>query len=263
MPAPAASAFYRRTALFPAERVTLAPGDVAPSLSAAYAGALKLALAQPVGAWKLGGTNVATQALFGVSTPYYGGLAAEQVCDATGVPPSQWSRLLDIQAEPEILLEITRNFDGIAPPGDAEPLFSRWCWGLEFPNSPVTNMTDAGVNALVSDQCAAGLLLLGTPQPMDTLAALNRRAPLVLLADGTEISRGSLDMLVGDPTSVTRSFLALAQKQGAPLKAGQWIATGGLAPCTALTPGSDISLVFDGTPVLQCSLPPDGGSNAP
>lgn len=267
MPAPAAPPFYRRTTLFPTGRLTLAPEEVAPSLEDAYAAALELARTQDIGAWKLGGTNGATQALFGVSEPYYGGLAAGQVCKAGNVPPSLWPQLLDIQAEPEILLELACDITDASDLentdlDDVGRLFKRWCWGLEFPNSPVTNMAETGVRALVADQCAAGLLLLGAPQHMETLAALDPQAPLAVLAHGSEISRGSIDTLTGDPAAVTRAFLALARRQGAPLKAGQWIATGGLAPCMKLAPGSDISLVFDGSPVLQCAIPHAGDSDA-
>ena len=225
---------YLRQERSPLSAVTLG-GDTTPaSLSAAYAG-----MAVEIGrepdrwaAWKLGGTNYGSQAAFNVTRGYFGAIDRTEILWEPAIAPG--FPLFEIKGEVEVALRIAADGQG----------FDAWCVCLEMPSSPITNLLEAGVAALVADRCAAGALLLGAEKPVSRLNE-TESASFTLEIDGGAASVGTLADLVASPADCLEDFLALAAETDFKPKAGDWVATGGITKCVAFKPGAHVRVLFN------------------
>ena len=186
-------------------------------LPGAYSGVLNLTTASPqqIGAWKLGGTTPLTQKIFNVTELYFGPIynAEKFEAGATLTLP-----LTECKVELEIACRIQ---------GDD---IDAWTICAEMPSSGIRDLPGRGVTSLVADRCAAGALILGTPQPIETIA----NAPasgISLTSNGQTLTTGGTDGLTDTPLNIARRFLTIARAHGFAPQSGQWIATGGMTPC--------------------------------
>lgn len=257
---PAKSTPYVREELAPREPIALPPERVPSDIGEAYR-----LLRGEVGhdsrfgaAWKLGGTTATTRRIFRVEALYFGPLHETELLTA---PPRAPGRpLAEIKGEAEIALRIApqaealleSGVDAIAEAPLAE-LFDAWCITLEMPSSPISNLVEAGVAALVADRCAAGALLLG---PLHPYAAGTDWTGTRLRTeqDGETIAEGGAEALV-DPADVcARDFLIEALRRGFRPAPGQWISTGGITPCVPFRDGAEVVVFHDDTPVLRFTV---------
>ena len=231
---------YLRQERSPLSAVTLG-GDTTPaSLPAAYAG-----MAVEIGhepdrwdAWKLGGTNFGSQAAFNVTRGYFGAIDRTEILREPVLAPG--FPLFEIKGEVEVALRIAADGQG----------FDAWCVCLEMPSSPIINLMEVGVSALVADRCAAGALLLGAEKPVSSLNE-TQSARFTLEIDGAAASVGTLADLVASPAACLEDFLALAAETGFKPKAGDWVATGGITKCIAFKPGAHVRVLFNEDIVLD------------
>jgi 2-keto-4-pentenoate hydratase len=231
---------YFRQERSPLSAITLG-GDTTPAtLADAYAGMAVEIAREPVrwGAWKLGGTNYGGQAAFNVTRGYFGAIDRSEILLEPAIAPG--FPLFEIKGEVEVALRIAA--DGQS--------FDAWCVCLEMPSSPITNLLEAGVNALVADRCAAGALLLGAEKPVSSLSE-TENAHFTLEIDGEAASVGTLADLVASPAACLDDFLALAAETGFAPKAGDWVATGGITKCIAFKPGAQVRVLFNEEAVLD------------
>ena len=238
---------YQRQTRSPLERVTLDPVAVPATLKAAYAAQRDTLNADPArwGGWKLGGSNHASRAAFGVNSLYYGALDTSEILAQPQTAPG--FPLCEMKGEVEIALRITETgYDG-------------WCVALEMPACPLDNLLALGVpvsvRALVADRCAAGALLLGPVQdgPLPDLSPDLSRARFTLSADGVTLSEAGLDALIAPPDTLLADFRALAATHGIRPRPGDWVATGGITACCAFAPGSQVQVRLDQTLMLDFS----------
>jgi len=231
---------YLRQERSPLSAVTLG-GDTAPaSLSDAYAAmAVEIGRdSQRWGAWKLGGTNYGSQAAFNVTRGYFGAIDRSEILSQPSIAPG--FALFEVKGEVEVALRIAADGQG----------FDAWCVCLEMPSSPITNLPEAGVAALVADRCAAGALLLGAEKPVASLSE-TENAHFTLEIDGEAASVGTLADLVAPPVACLEDFLTLAAETGFQPKAGDWVATGGITKCIAFKPGAHVRVLFNEDVVLD------------
>jgi len=231
---------YFRQEKSPLSAITLG-GDATPaSLAEAYAGMAVEIGREPArwGAWKLGGTNFGSQAAFNVTRGYFGAIDRSEILLAPAVAPG--FPLFEIKGEVEVALRIGADGTG----------FDAWCICLEMPSSPITNLLEAGVNALVADRCAAGALLLGAEQSVETIGAIDK-ARFTLEINGEAASVGTLADLVASPQACLDDFRALAAETGFTPKVGDWVATGGITKCIAFEPGAHVRVLFNEEVVLD------------
>lgn len=249
---------YARQGVTPTQSFVLDRGACPESLTAGYAG-LQTVLSGQTGygsAWKLGGTTATTRAVFGVDCPYFGVLHDSEVLVTPKVGPHL--PLIELKAEAEMCLRLGPAVDMLAQTGwkaldDIAPsaLFDAWCWGLEFPSSPIDNLVDCGAAALVADRCAAGALVLGPLQhstghwPNDTL---------VIRQDGEDMATGNLGSLLDAPEVSLHMFLQEAVHHRFHPRSGQWVASGGLTPCVPLREGAQVQLIAGHSVVLVMVL---------
>ena len=231
---------YLRRERSPLTPLRLSEAERPASLEAAYAGQAALQRAEPDrwGGWKLGGTNAASRAAFGVDRLYYGALERNEILHRPACAPG--FPLAELKGEAEIALRLAPDLCG----ADA------WCVALEMPSSPLEGLPGIGVAALVADRCAAGALILGPlqegPPPAD--------GRLGQEIDGQLLAEGRIADLSAPPADLLAEFLALARSHGQPLAPGQWVATGGITACLPYRPGARLRLLFDGQPVLELRI---------
>ncbi|NPD21282.1 hypothetical protein [Alterinioella nitratireducens] len=214
----ATALLYARQALHPTGSVHLTPEAVPETLDEAYALSRTSLGGAEVAGWKLGGTNHTSKAAFGVKELYYGPLQPSEILHRPAIAPG--FALAELKGEVEIALRIGPDGSG----------YDAWCVALELPSSPIANLVEAGVRALVADRCAAGALILGPVQEgalPDTLSCER----FYMAVDGHDLARAGYEALVADPAQLLADFLALAVRHGDDPRHGQWVATGGITPC--------------------------------
>jgi 2-keto-4-pentenoate hydratase len=241
---------YGRREITPITGFYLDVNSIPKTLTDAYTSVRELVSGDPAfgSAWKLGGTTATTRATFGVALPYFGILHASEVMEAPSVAPGL--PLIELKAEAEIALRLSNIIDhltDISVLENTEPwsLFDAWCWSLELPSSPIRNLVECGVTALIADRCAAGALVLGAPRSRSIVEAGWDTKVLRLVEDGREIASGGISALIDPPELAAKSFLEQALIHGFKPRSGQWVATGGLTPCVNLKEGAWVS-VFHG-----------------
>lgn len=237
-----AAATYLRTERTPLKPVTLAPGQVPATLSAAYQTVNRQVRQDPQRwrGWKLGGTNHGSRRAFNVTTPYYGALEAGEIMAQPPAAPG--FALHEWKGEVEYALRIAADGQG----------YDAWCAALEMPSSPIENLLECGVNALVADRCAAGALVLGAvhPGPLPTLEGRVLR----LEQDGTCLDAATAGNLTGHPARILADFIALARSHGVAPKPGDWVATGGVTACCPLRQGGQVTVRLDDRVELEFTL---------
>jgi 2-keto-4-pentenoate hydratase len=212
----------------------LAKADLPPSLGAAYA-----ALARepgPWGGWKMGGSNHTSRAAFGVTVPYYGALAADEILAEPRVAPGR--PLPEVKGEVEVALRIDASGTG----------HDAWAVALEMPASAVQDLAALGVVALVADRCAAGVLVLG---PVQAGPLPGPDARFGQHVNGVPRAEAGYEALTDPPAALLAQFLAMARGHGAPVAPGHWVATGGITPCLAYAMGDRVAVTLDGQAVIE------------
>ena len=216
----------------------LTRADLPPTLAAAY-GALAAAQAQGPGhwgGWKMGGSNHASRAAFGVEVPYYGALARTEILHQPARAPAR--PLPECKGEVEIALRVDAAGEG----------YDAWSVALEMPASALVGLVDLGVVALVADRCAAGVLVLGALQ---TGALPGPEARFGQRVNGTLRAEAGTEALTDAPAALLAQFLAMARGHGAAVAPGQWVATGGITPCLAYAMGDRVEVTLDGQTVID------------
>jgi 2-keto-4-pentenoate hydratase len=226
---------YLRRERSPVGERHLSAAEVPATLDLAYGAMADFTRADPDqwGGWKLGGSNHASRAAFGVDRLYYGALARSEILTSPALAPG--FALHELKGEVEIALRISADGTG----------YDAWCIALEMPSSPLQGLPGLGVAALVADRCAAGALLLGPIRHgrLPDLAA----AQLVQRVNGTVLCEARpAENLTAPPESLLAEFIALARAHAAPVAAGHWVATGGVTVCLPYAPGDRVEVALDG-----------------
>jgi 2-keto-4-pentenoate hydratase len=211
---------------------TLTDSDLPKTLDEAYAIALDGVSAETVSAWKIGGVNPWSHAVFENTEPFYGALWQHEV--ATTGHAFSLDGLVAPLAEPEICLEL-----GTWPPRADGPLFTRMAIGLEIPATVLPEAIKTCLACQVLDRAGAGGLYIGEAVPFD-----GDRLAADFLAryrlSGEDWREGRARHVFGGPLGSALLFLGQALHRSAPLRSGQWIATGGLVPAARVETGDRI-----------------------
>ncbi|UTY46689.1 hypothetical protein [Sinorhizobium fredii] len=247
---------YFRKERTPLEPVHLFTSQVPTNLSEAYGGIREVVSADPSfgTAWKLGGTTATTQRIFNVDKLYFGALHKCEVAVLPARAPT--FPTFELKGEAEIAIRIAPSamnlLEGETAIRSALPsaLFDSWCVALELPSSPIGNLVECGLLALVADRCAAGFLALGRAREIDD--AIDWTSSKIRIEqNGEVIASGGADALVWTPDECGRAFLLEALAQGFKPKPGQWISTGGATPCVPYNRGAEISVFYNDNEELR------------
>lgn len=228
----------------PPVRTLLPDGDIGAAYDVQSAWvAAQLAAGDRVAGRKIGLSNPAVQAQFGVGEPVFGFLLASMDCPQG--QPVDAARVLQPRVEAEIAFVLHRDLD-IADPGPDDVLAATGAVvaALEIADSRVDGW-DVSVLDLVADNGAAGLFTLAEerrpPGGLD-LAACQMR----LWRGDEEVSSGTGAACLGHPAAAVAWLAANARSYGLPLRAGEIILSGSLGPVLPVTAGDRFTAEITG-----------------
>ena len=207
--------------------------DLPDELADAYALALSLIPASEVSAWKIGGANPWSQAAFGNIMPFFGALSRKELL--IGSTPVDLTGLVSPLAEPEVMLELA----GL-PDEEGNAVFSRMGLGIEIPASVLPAEAKKNLVGQIVDRAGAGLIWVGEIRAYDV--GFLDKVTLSYGKSGGQMAYGGSHNVIGGPAGATRAFLKLARSLGAPLAAGQWIATAGLVKPVPVAPADTVTM---------------------
>lgn len=182
---------------------------------------------QDIAAWKVGGANPWSQAVFGNDEAFIGPLSAREVV-AEGHQVSV-RHLHAPLAEPEVILRL--GVDG----------YDAMAIGVEIPATVLPEELKPNLIAQVCDRAGAGALWIGPAWPFDSgwieagITVEWRRS------EGPEVE-GHSGNILGGVLGAAAATRAIASRYGLPLGVGQWIATGGLLRAGAISPGDILDI---------------------
>jgi len=233
---------YVRSTLRPVSRFQVNAEARQDSLEHAYAALLEVVQNSPGewAGWKLGGSNYATCAAFGVNQPYFGPLHHTEILHQPAMAPD--FAICELKGEVEIALRIDSACSG----------YDAWAVCLEMPASAVENLPEAGVETLVADRCGAGALVLGPviQGPLPNLSTTR----FGLHANRRCLSEAGLDSLTAHPAILCDTFLKLSKGLGFTPGPGDWVATGGITGCCALEEGTRAAVFLDDRAFLEFTV---------
>jgi 2-keto-4-pentenoate hydratase len=228
----------------PPVRTILPPGDI----DAAYAVqsawvATQLAVGDRLTGRKIGLTNTAVQAQFGVDQPDFGMLLASMDCPQGA--PVDTGRLLQPRIEAEIAFILARGLDGPdIGPDDVLAATGAVAAALEIVDSRVAGW-DISIVDTVADNASAGLFTLGQerrpPGGLDLAGC-----PMLLWRGAEEVSRGTGAASLGHPTIAVAWLANTARSYGRPLRSGEVVLSGSLGPIVPVVPGDEFTAEIGG-----------------
>lgn len=241
-PIAAPAATYALTGLDDAYRVQALGIDLALAAGHRLAGA-KAGLISPV-----------MQAALKVDEPVYGRLLAELRCQS-GARISR-ERLLQPRIEAEIALLVGRNL----PEGEPAPATLRTCLdgavpAIEINDTAVANW-QIGLLDSIADNLCAGLYLTGS-QPV-ALEKLEGKALAVQLQRNGGPAFPPTQTRIAAVLDIALWLARRMARLGAPLKAGDVLLCGALAPMSQVAPGDVFELEIEGLGRVGCSF--EGGA---
>ncbi|KQW31330.1 hypothetical protein ASE36_03445 [Rhizobium sp. Root274] len=196
----------------------------------------------PVEAWKLGGATTATRQIFNTQDVYYGPVFAGRVLLAPTTVPQDL--LGGPKGEAEVAFRLSAAVEGDALPQDPWALVDRIAPSIELPASTVDDLPRHGLNALIADGCAYGALVLGDALPIDAAVKASIDTLSISIAHGDVVETGSANHILTTPIGALAAFAKTALANGATLRAGQWVATGGCTSCLPLPSDQKIEVDF-------------------
>lgn len=183
---------------------------------------------------KIGLTSVAVQKQLGVDQPDYGMLFADmEVPDGAQVAPG---RLLQPRAEAEVAFVLGRDLDAEAPTlAEVARAVDYAVCAIEIVDSRIEGW-DIRIADTVADNGSAGLYVLGSRMRRlaDTDLAL---CGMVARRNGEIVSLGAGAACLGNPLLATRWLAQAMYTAGRPLRAGDVVLSGALAPMVPVAPG--------------------------
>ncbi len=213
--------------------------DLPQSLSEAYAWILPQA-SQAV-AWKIGGANPWSRAVFSNTEVFFGPLMSSELLVETA--ELSLAGLHAPLAEPEMMLRLGDL--GAEAPGC---LFDKIGFGFEIPASVLPEPAKGELTGQIIDRAGAGALWVGGVQPFAEEWFSSDFESEFRHNDGELVGGGSRN-IIGGPLGAAREFVRLAKTHGYVLKPGQWIASGGLSPAVSVSPGDRLTFVALGKTV--------------
>jgi len=217
---------------------------------------------------KIGLTNPAVQAQFGVDRPDFGVLFESMAC-APGTPIDS-ARTLQPKIEAEIAFVLAEDLTGaMIGPAEVAAATAYVVAALEIVDSRIAGW-DIGIVDTVADNGSSGLFVLGDRrQGLGRLDLAECAMTLRRVAagsggeggsgDGEVVSTGTGASILGHPLAAVAWLAAAVRDHGSPLRAGEVVLSGSLGPMVAVAPGDAFQADISG--VGQVSAVFAGGTS--
>jgi 2-keto-4-pentenoate hydratase len=224
----------------PPVRGLLPDGDVdaAYAVQSAWVAEQIAAGARVVGR-KIGLTNPAVQAQFGVDRPDFGVLFESMACPSG--TPIDGARMLQPKIEAEIAFVLAEDLAGpMIGPAEVAAATAYVVAALEIVDSRIAGW-DIGIVDTIADNGSSGLFVLGDRR--QRLGRLDLAECAMTLRrgaggpDGEVVSTGTGASILGHPLAAVAWLAAAVRDHGRPLRAGEVVLSGSLGPMVAVAPG--------------------------
>ena len=226
------------------ETATLGPNERPETLTEAEAvqDAMIALLDPAVAAWKIGASSHAARASLGFKRNFSAPLGDEAVFSAPCHVPLDPARAWGVECE--IALIPARTYPPHDRP-DAERLIADGLAAapaFEWPQTRFATLGGEGPEALVADNGAAGMAVIGAPVAIsgDEFADLLVR----LFINGEEVATGDASALIGAPIALLADHIVRIGERGYALAAGKPVLTGSVTPFTSVRPGESVAADF-------------------
>ena len=213
------------------------------------------ALSWKVGGWKLGGTTLLTQEMFNCDSLYFGPVDREKVIKAADLKPCVFPAPKKLKGEPEIAFLLNKNVPNLSFLGQHNDVFEYvdfFATAFECPTEGCLQDDYINLGDLLADLCGSGYLIVGELIEVNNLTAF-LESEVRVIQNRQVIQKGSSRLIIGTPLKAVYDFLNLSLSLGIQLEAGQWVTTGGCAPCCDICPLSSVSVSFDAGKPLKFS----------
>ena len=198
---------------------------------------------------KIGLTNPAVQAQFGVDRPDFGVLFESMAC-APGTP-IDGARTLQPKIEAEIAFVLAKDLTGsVIGPAEVAAATAYVVAALEIVDSRIAGW-DIDIVDTIADNGSSGLFVLGDRR--QRLGRLDLAESAMTLrrvaagqggavggsggAVGEVVSTGTGASILGHPLAAVAWLAAAVRDHGSPLRAGEVVLSGSLGPMVAVAPG--------------------------
>src|SRR3984957_13631464 len=217
---------------------------------------------------KIGLTNPAVQAQFGVDRPDFGVLFESMAC-APGTPIDA-ARTLQPKIEAEIAFVLAEDLTGaMIGPAEVAAATAYVVAALEIVDSRIAGW-DIDIVDTIADNGSSGLFVLGDRRQrlgqLDlaectmTLRRIAGRAGGPGGSEGEVVSSGTGASILGHPLAAVAWLAAAVRDHGRPLRAGEVVLSGSLGPMGAVAPGDAFQADISG--VGQVSAIFAGGTSS-
>jgi 2-keto-4-pentenoate hydratase len=191
---------------------------------------------------KIGLTSAAVQQQLGVDQPDFGALLDDMRVGDGGEADS--GRLLQPKAEGEIAFVLGRGLAGDLTPETVRAAVATAHAAIEIVDSRVAGW-DISITDTVADNASSGLFVLaGRGVPLEGIDLA--RAEMTFRHNGIQVSSGTGAASMGHPLTALGWLASISQKYGDPLRAGEIVLSGALAPMTTVGLGDDVEVEVSG-----------------
>ncbi len=204
----------------------------------------------PLVGWKLGVTSRAKQAQVGVDSPIRGFLGPEHVLDIG--EPLITAAHIQPRCEPEIVFVMGRDLSGAqVTAADVVGATSGVTVGIEVLDSRYTDYRFT-MPDVVADNASASRFVVGSPRPISDIDL--RLVGVVFEKNGEVISTASGAASLGHPAAAVAWLVRSLAADGAGLRAGDVILSGGLTAAVPVRNGDVVVATIDrlGSLELAC-----------
>jgi 2-keto-4-pentenoate hydratase len=191
---------------------------------------------RPIG-YKIGATSRAVRDEFGLSEPDYGAIYADTAyTDGTEVA---CDRFISSRIEPEIAFVLERDLDlGTHTAVDLIRATAFVLPAMEIADCRIQNWDVTIVDSIADNASAGGIVLGSVPVPLDRVDL--RSCPVAMEIDEKVVASGRGDACMGNPIAAMLWLADTLSRDGSPLRAGDVVLTGALAPVQPLRPGNSV-----------------------
>lgn len=205
---------------------------------------------EKIKAWKMGGTTSLTRKIFNVDNVYMGPLFESEVFFSNS--NSKLPDFVPLRGEVELALRISKpNSTRMVSDGTCVNYsFDAWALAVEFPFSIFSDVNSSGIGSLLADRCSAGALVIG---PIH-IGCPPKEFSVSISEDSTQLSKGDHNSLLMSPAEAATQSLKIAHDNLFEISSGQWVSTGGVTECVAISREKIISVSLNN--IVEFSLKP-------
>lgn len=189
--------------------------------------------------WKLGWTSEAMRTTLGIDRPNWGTLWARQLAGSS----VELARFIHPKIEPELVWKCPEDVDGSPSADDMRDIGGDWALGIEvvdprFPSFDFDALDNTADNSSSAAVAVGGFHDISGLPEIETLH--------VELTNGSEVRSGLGNQAMGSPFEALAWLVRSLAEEGASLRAGEIVFTGGITAPFDVVRGDTYSVSADG-----------------